>query len=71
MSRMGEFVLQMQEDAVEMTEEQFFKTYGELGRETRDQILAESYGPDYLQAMESEQQEYDDLIKSINEDLPF
>lgn len=71
MSRMGEYVLQMQEDALEMSEAEYFKTYGDLGRDIRDQILAESYGPDYLQAMESEQQEYEELVLNGKEDLPF
>jgi hypothetical protein len=68
MSKMGNYVFQMQEDAVEMTEEQFYKTYGLMGREVRDQILSESYGPDYLQAMEEEEQQMqEDLIYAQND----
>jgi hypothetical protein len=61
MSKMGNYVLQMQEDAVGMSEDMFYKTYGSMGREVRDQILADSYGPDYLQAMEEEEQSSDNI----------
>jgi hypothetical protein len=65
MSKMGQFVMQMQEDAVSMTEEQFFKTYAPMGREACEGVLAEMNGPDFRQAMQDEQQ-FEEF-----EDVPF
>jgi hypothetical protein len=71
MSRMGEYVLQMQEDAVELTEDAFITKYGAGEREFREQILTESYGPDYLQAMQDEEQQLQEDLQFAANDIPF
>ena len=70
MSKMGNYVLQMQEDAVELTEDAFITKYGAGEREFREQILTGSYGPDYLQAMQDEQLLQEDL-QFAADDIPF
>lgn len=57
MSKMGQYIFQMQEDAIELSVEQFEAQYGKSQLDLRDQILAESYGPDYQEAFEQEMEE--------------